>query len=153
MLAPVFGTLTGRQVLAHRVSRQDNLLLGEETLHPLVGDTDLRSVIAQQFVRHSGETVLLLKDDRHSHPRSHFHGRTGGIAPHPDTYIRAEITDNLTGLQHRTHQVKHYREVLPWLRTVKPAHGKTDNVVPRLGYTFHLHPSKSSHKQNIGILV
>ena len=101
----IFAARAGGEVLADRIAGKDKFVGWEEPLHARVSYANLGGLILEQFVRHSGKTVLLLQQDRYAHLSSHPHGGTGGITADTYSHLRLELANNPLHLDERTQQI------------------------------------------------
>ena len=146
-----FSTL--QKILPYRIAGEDDLIGREETLHTFVGYADLGGFILEDLIGHAGKTVLLLEQDRDAHVSGRPHGCAGRISADADSDVGLEIADDLLHLVNGLGEVDEYRHVLPGLGTVEPAHRQTDDLVPCLRYTLHLHAPQRTDKQYLRLRI
>ena len=91
---------TFQQVLPYGVTRQNDFLGGEETLHTFVRHADTSGIVLQQLIGHAGKTVLFLQQHGDTHLCCHFHCGPRGISAYADSHIGFEFADDFLDLSH-----------------------------------------------------
>ena len=136
-----------QQRLPDRISRHDNLLGWEETLHSIVGHADFLRFLGQQFIGHSCIRILLLYETGYAHRRCLIERRAAGVTA--DTYCShgTKILDDLLGHALALPNLQQHREVLQQVLPVEATNGQSFDLVSGCWHTLHFHATQCSHKQ------
>ena len=147
-LFAAFGIL--QQTLTDRVSRQDDFLFREKTLHSVVSHTNLIGPLGQQLIGHSGIRILLLYQCGDSHRLGHIQRGTAGIASYSHGRHRPEITDNLPRHPAAFPNLEKHGNILQQMLAVETANRQCLDRITGSRNTLHLHPPFGSDEQYLG---
>ena len=138
-----------RETAAQGVARQHDLLLREETLHPVVGHADAMRPPGQDLVGHAGVGVLLLNHGRHPHPLGGPEHGSRGIAAETHRDVGAEIADRPAGFRDALHHLEGYGEVVPVHPPLQPGDRQPHDPVAQRRDLLHLHLALGPHEEDL----
>ena len=140
------------QGLANGVARQDNLLGREETLHALVGHTDLLGLGGQVLIRQTGITVLLLDECGNSQTVGCSQGGSTGITAHADGHVGLEFAQEFLGEPFALQVINSHTDVRRFPQgTEESPDGQSLDLITSRRYALHLHAPHGSYKQDTGV--
>ena len=140
-----------------RVAAEDDLLLREESFHPVVGHADAVDAPAQDLVGQPGKAVLLLDQGGNVPARGLPEQGGAGIAAHAHGDVRLEAVDDLAGLaqaaRHLGGDAQVVADPFPVQLALEPGDGQAHDFVAGGRDLLHLHPPFGADEEDFGLRI
>ena len=95
------------------IPREHDLILGEESLHFWVSNTNLSCTACEELVRHTRIRVLLLDKGGYTEALGSLQRRGTSIAPDTDDHLWLEGANNISSRDQSTDEVTQDTDITP----------------------------------------